>query len=127
MPSPDPPAMTDAKHTPGPWVVVEPSGKGYVRILGNFDGDADDYGRARMVYTHICDVMDNSAEEANAALIARAPDMAAEIAALRAVLERIRDIAHETPQGDRTHYFAERCRDACVIAARALLAGKGEG
>jgi hypothetical protein len=71
------------KHTDAPWEVVEPA-NGYVQIIGGIDGDADEYGRPVMSSVHICDVIDNQDEEANARLIAAAPDL---LAALKGIVK----------------------------------------
>ena len=65
-----------ASHTPGPWAVHEPA-TGYVQIRGNFDGDAYDDGSPRYISTHVCDVIDNDKDAANARLIAASPRLLA--------------------------------------------------
>lgn len=61
-----------SRHTDGPWEICEPP-VGYVQIVGACDGDANDDGSPRYTYTHVCDVIDNQDEQANARLIAAAP------------------------------------------------------
>lgn len=77
----------EQRHTPGPWQVAEPH-KGYVQVIGNIDGDANDDGSLRVIYTHVCDVIDNDDETANAHLIAAAPDL---LAALESVIGEWRE------------------------------------
>lgn len=63
-----------ARHTPGPWEILETPGS-HLRIVGNADGDADDEGRPVYTSTHVCDVIDNDDEAGNALLIKLAPAM----------------------------------------------------
>ena len=61
--------MTAAKHTPGPWAVSGPSAKGYLIVKG-----ANGQGVALIL-------MDSSNEEADADLIAAAPNLAFQLLA----------------------------------------------
>jgi hypothetical protein len=81
-----------ASHTDGPWEIETPR-EGYVRIHGGFDGDVDGDGRPYDISTHICDVMDNEAEQANAALIAAAPAL---LAALTLLLHEVEQSGNAT-------------------------------
>lgn len=68
--------MSTPAFTEGPWYIEEDiAGHDYVRIIGAVDGDANDDGTPRMLCTHVADILDNDDEQANARLIAAAPEM----------------------------------------------------
>ena len=60
-----------AGHTPGPWQAHSASDP--LEIIGNVDGPDE----GRMHYTRVCEVEDNAEAEANARLVAAAPELLA--------------------------------------------------
>jgi len=70
--------MSESKHTPGPWRVDEDTrpGMAWNRHIYGPDGNA-------VCFMAHSDGKDVERDEANAALIARAPDLAAEVERLR--------------------------------------------
>ena len=95
----------ETKHTPGPWQIRQPTGDGTARLIWRNDEGPDFAGETNTNYRMVARDIHS---EANAALIAAAPDM---IDALRqwAVAERMGD-AHIT-QGARAS------RDAAIAKA----------
>lgn len=89
--------------TPDEWEINEPAVSGYVQIVGNIEGDACDDGSLRIIHTHVCDIIDNDNEQANAAFIAAAHNSMP--ALLDAVEERDRLMeALETMECAIRHY-----------------------
>lgn len=77
-------AMTHSQHTPGPWKVEEPLLRGMTASIVHHDSDTGKMSAAHYIVAHIDDV-DGFAgsSQANARLIASAPDLAAEIERLK--------------------------------------------
>ena len=75
--------MSDTKWTPGPWEFVDPGPHGEFQVHWS-DVDADDDGRAVDHGHTVCTVHDVTEDsgEANARLIASAPDLYAALAAV---------------------------------------------
>ncbi len=89
-------APSDEHHTPGPWQ-VEDSGTGLPLIL-SVDSDADEYGRTRFSAVKIAEINDVSEFEANARLIAAAPDLLAALKNVMDLLDKgvlVRDITKD--------------------------------
>lgn len=95
-----------SKHTPGPWTVTDED---------DFDGLAIEAAGREGEYVPVAhvpvDYDDRPEREANAALIARAPEMADEIATLRAEIEKLRAALHEAADELDAYYRAEYCGD----------------
>ncbi len=87
------------KHTPGPWVVGEPN-KG--PVAGTVPVHTADYMESYRAGQLVCSVYGTAAfSDANARLIAAAPDM---LAALRCALADLQGIMPEhEPSGERQH------------------------
>lgn len=65
-----------SEHTPGPWQLRERLlASDPFEIIGDIDGDANDDGTPRMIYTEVTEVYDNEDAEANSRLIVAAPDL----------------------------------------------------
>ena len=97
----------NAKHTPGPWAVERPYNEPGIYVTG---------ANPRTSNPLICRLMDQAQApegEANARLIAAAPD-------LLALVERM---AH-VPMGDALRYYVEIGNDARLILARATGGAK---
>lgn len=98
-----------AEHTPGPWKYKIVNDE---FILSNVDADSDAEGRMQDYGSSILEgglVLENDAEnEANARLIAAAPD-------LLAALEGLLKAANE---GERSWWHAERVARAAIAKAR---------
>ena len=78
--------MSESKHTPGPWFVGAQNDALY--IINRRPAHDNDYPNHDADVTCIAKVYD----EANAALIARAPDLTAEVERLRAENAGLRDM-----------------------------------
>ena len=99
-------------HTPGPWVATERSG--YHEILAPCT-DADWYGREKMhAVAYVDTEIDEAEQNANARLIAAAPDL------LEALTNLVAHYAQLVNCGDCGNWDPET--EHQVIAARAALA-----
>ena len=99
--------MSAAKHTAGPWQVAGPSAKGYLIVKG-----ASGQGVALIL-------MDSSDEEADACLIASAPD-------LLAALQQINDwCCYATEEDTAARLMA--MQQIGVHARAAIAKATGEG
>jgi hypothetical protein len=105
--------MTKAEYTPGPWEIDDTAPNSYLRIIGNIDGDAYDDGSPRHIYTHVCDVLDNEQEEANARLIAAAPEL------LDALEESILAMQKVYDQSEMAHVVMDELERAKAVIAKA--------
>lgn len=138
------------KATPGPWNADDGFGFGEPRVMGNYDGDADDEGRMIVTADEVCTGADGKNEWADLTYIALANP--ATILKLLAALEprpllladereavariidpkawsSIEDIAaHQAAGGAWSKYWADRSalavreRDASLAKADAILA-----
>lgn len=105
-----------AAHTEGPWSAVEILSEPAGELLGWSIGPGDTHGRRYLADVHLdrrdsSDHRPDTESEANARLIARAPELLAENRALRAVLIRRMPSPPEPSPG----CFRAGCRcPACV-------------
>lgn len=106
-----------AKHTDGPWL-IDPSEDLPLAIIA---GDADD-GICEIGDAGSCKADATPEQLANAALIAAAPDMLAELAVARDELERAADIVEHVGRKDQAERMRYRANAVRAMIAKAKAA-----
>lgn len=105
-----------AKHTKGPWKVgsrelfSDGSREGFFKIEG-FVGDSNEQ---EYRVANVVDANDSPQNEANARLIAAAPEL---LALVERLTEEIRELAKRTPTDDTTLLLVQTA-DAAIAKAR---------
>jgi hypothetical protein len=128
-----------AQHTAGPWEVLD-KGPTQLLTIHHYDVDADSDGRPRDYGEDICEIADNQHQDANAALIAAAPDTASErdrlkaevadlVAALRSALAFVQyELELRLPSEDEEYIgYARRAVAAITVAIAKAASNQNKG